>query len=813
MPPRFDGERLQLRLSVADLLDTSLTRSLGFSQRGGFERLWLGQAIHGRYQEAAREMHPGYRAEVPIVHHFQHRGWTIEISGRIDGLRREDGSLIVEEIKSVRELGRVAPALHDIYACQARLYAWILRQQGESNIRAELIWIEIGSDDLEHEPLELDERELEATIFRRLNALIKGFAAEETARAERRHAADTLQFPYSETRPGQEQIMEAVDQALESNEQLLIEAPTGLGKTVATLLPALRHALRHDKRVMVLTAKNLQQEMVTQVLAMLNETQSFHSLRLRAKARMCAHDEILCHEEYCPYARDYFLKLDRSGLLGRLLDEYGTLLPDAVFAAARAEEVCPFEVSLELAGRAQVVVGDYNYVFDPYVALRDFHEDGELEDWILIVDEAHNLVDRGRGYYSPALSSRSARTAAETIRKQGGELGPRLSALALELASLIERHVDRELEEMPPGECALETGLPTDDLWMLRPEFDRAFVDHLEHRRATRSFRAEDPFVELYFDLLRFLKVLEVADDAAFSHYVDRQGDEARLCILCKDPSRFLGRVLGAAHAVIGLSATLSPRDFYRDLLGLDRDRSAFLTLPSPFPRENRRIVIDVGVATAYRQRSENYAPIAARIAAFAQAVPGNCLALFPSYAFLQEVAERLPPTGRRVLVQTRQGDEKVRDEILQTLRRSLLGDVLLLAVAGGVFAEGVDYPGEMLKGVAIVGPCLPGVDLERQLLRTYYQERFERGFEYAFVVPGMTRVIQAAGRLIRSAGDQGVIGLLGRRFLAAPYRHHLPGDWLDGAEPDDLAGDLANSARAFFEGLEPRVVGQFGRG
>lgn len=803
MPPRFDGERLELRLSVADLLDTSLLRSLGFSQRGGYERMWLGQAIHSRYQEAARAEHPEYRSEIPVVHRLRHRGWTVEISGRIDGLRRDDDRLVVEEIKSVRELGRVTPGIHEIYARQAQLYAWILRAGGETAVEAELVWIEIGSDDVEHEPLELDFKALDAIVLRRLNALIKGFAEQEAARAERRHAGSILEFPYADLRPGQRQIIDAVDRAVDQSEQLLIQAPTGLGKTVATLLPALRYALQHDKRVMVLTAKNLQQDMVTQVLAMLNETQAFHSLRLRAKARMCAHDEILCHEEYCPYARDYFLKLDRSALLQRLLDSHGTLLPDAIFAAARQEEVCPFEVSLELAGRAQVVVGDYNYVFDPYVALHDFQEEGGLDEWILVVDEVHNLVDRGRGYYSPVLSSRTARAAAESIRSHGGELAPRLAALALELATLIERHVDRELEEMPDEESAVETSIPGDALWMLRPEFDRGFVEHLEHRRATRSFRADDPFVGLYFELLRFLEVLEVARDAAFSLYVERRREDARLCILCKDPSRFLGRIFAAAHATIGLSATLSPLEFYRDLLGLDRERTMSLTLPSPFPRENRRVVIDPSVATAYRQRSENYGPIALRLAAFARAVPGNCLALFPSYAFLQQVAGLLPPTGRRVLVQTRDDDERTRDETLETLRRALLGDVLLLAVAGGVFAEGVDYPGDMLKGVVIVGPCLPGVDLERQLLRAYYQERFERGFEYAFVVPGMTRVVQAAGRLIRSADDQGIIALFGRRFLAHPYREHLPDDWHAGGTVEDLAGDAAAVAASFFDSLE----------
>ena len=269
--------------------------------------------------------------------------------------------------------------------------------------------------------------------------------------------------------------------------------------------------------------------------------------------------------------------------------------------------------------------------------------------------------------------------------------------------------------------------------------------------------------------------------------------------MLCKDPSRFLGEVIGRTHATVGLSATLSPPEFYRDLLGFDRERTAAVTVPSPFPAEHRRVVIDATVATTWRQRPQYSQRIAHRLAAFAEAVPGNYLALFPSYGFLAQVAAHLPEVSKRVLVQERASGDKEREEILDHLRRSLFGDVLLLAVAGGVFAVGVDYPGDALKAVAVVGPCLPALSLEQKLLQQFYQDRFERGVEYAFVVPGMTRVVQAAGRLIRSAGDTGVIALLDRRFLERPYRDHLPEDWL----PDDgagaLAGDPAEVAEEFF--------------
>ena len=232
-------------------------------------------------------------------------------------------------------------------------------------------------------------------------------------------------------------------------------------------------------------------------------------------------------------------------------------------------------------------------------------------------------------------------------------------------------------------------------------------------------------------------------------------------------------------------------------------ERFDHLSLPSPFPREHRRLVIDDAVATTYRERDAYYQPIAQRLAEFAEKVPGNSMALFPSYKFLDEVGRRIVVKNRRVLIQSRSNSEQEREAILESLRASLAGDALLLAVAGGVFAEGVDYPGDMLRAVAVVGPCLPAVSLERQLLRDYYQQHFERGFEYAFVVPGMTRVVQAVGRLIRSAEDTGVIALMDRRFLAQPYRHFLPSDWSEDQPVEALVAEPASAASAFFGALE----------
>jgi DNA excision repair protein ERCC-2 len=804
MAPRFDPETLTLDLSVADLLDAPLTRSLGFANRGGYERLWLGQAIHGRYQEQKLEADPTYRREVVVRHTFEHRGWTIRVHGRIDGLRKEaDGSVVVEEIKSVRRGGTLPPVVREMYQRQAILYAWMLGRTEEAPVRAELVLIAIGSDETEREALDVDLDRTELSVRRRLNALIHAWEAERQRSEERRRAAEHMVFPYREIRPGQELILAAVETAVANREHLLLQATTGIGKTVAALYPALKYALAHDKRLFVLTAKTTQQEMATAVLSLLNQDNAFRSLRLRAKSKMCANDQILCHEEYCRFAKDYGLKLVSSGVTGHLLGAFSAIEPDDVFAAAKGAEVCPFEVSLELSNRVQVTVCDYNYAFDPYVSLAAFAPDQDLDDIILVVDEVHNLVDRGRGYYSPELSAGEAQRAAETLGRWGDPIHFHIATLCLHIARIIEETVADALDEGPPGDRAVEYPLPEDRFWRLRPDLDAAFIDYLEYQRETRTFRPDDPFVALYFAFLRFLNGLMVSvSNAAFSHVAEARRGDARLKILCKDPSRFLGEVIQRTHSTIGLSATISPPEFYTGLLGFEAGRTAFVEIPNPFPPENRRVVIDSTVSTTYKERADNYERIAERLAAFADAVPGNCLALFPSYSFLSEVTGRLRLRRKKALVQRQADSDKERDLILQMLRQSIFGDILLVAVAGGVFAEGVDYPGEILKAVAVIGPCLPALTLEQQLLKDYYQERFDRGFEYSFVVPGMTRVVQAAGRLIRSPQDTGVIALFDQRFLHAPYRHHLPPDWLPEEGAGALVGDPAEVAEEFFRVL-----------
>ena len=796
---RFRPDERTLELSVGDLVELRLPQ--GPARRGGMERLWLGQAIHGRYQERALERDPSFAREVPLAWTFEQSGFQVSVRGRADGVWRDtDGIPVVEEIKSVRRgtaLGATARARAE---AQLLLYALLLARAEGTPVRAELVVIELGSDADVREPLEVRPDALEAGLRADVERLIAAFEAERAERSDRRASAVGLRFPYPATRPVQDAIIAAVDRTLEEGGHLLLQASTGVGKTVAALYPALQHALRDDLRLFVLTAKNTQQEMALRVLELLGTDTPFRTVQLRAKARMCANEQMLCREEYCAYLRDFSRRLGDSEALDRLFALRQTALPDAVYAAGQQHGLCPFELQLAAGRRAQVVVCDYNYAFDPYVGLTDFAPDVDLSQTLLVIDEVHNLLDRGRAYYSSQLSRQHVAEVAAFAEASRTPAGAGIAELCRALAELVEGSL---AEAAPAGaetasEWAVEARLPEEQLHGFRPALDRVFVDYLEYRHSTRSFEADDPFVSFYFDFLRFLNCLLVSD-STFAHWVARSRDDARIAVLCRDPGRLIGRVLERTAGAIGLSATLTPLEFYRDSLGFGADRTATLALPDPFPAENRAIVIDASVATSFRERDRHRDRIAERLSEFADAVPGNCLALFPSYAYLEKVASRLAPRSKRVLVQRPEQGERERTEILRTLREALLGDVLLLAVCGGVFAEGVDYPGDALSAVAVIGPCLPAVTPERELLRAYYQEELERGFEYAYVAPGLVRVLQAAGRLIRSERDRGVIALFGRRFTEPPYAGYLPEAWLPPEGVPGLVGDPAQTARKFF--------------
>ena len=793
---RFHDPSKTFEITVRELAEDEGFRRVGFDRGDGWRRLGLGLELHSRVLGERRTAHAGYRAEVHLEARLPVDDWTAVLSGRLDGcVEREPGRWLIEELKSAHlPVDGLRPSGYAFERDRRQLlgYCYLWRRLGHGRVDGALVYVDIETGEELSLEVPFDEA-VERDVESRLARVLGIWRAGQIARERKVAAAARLPFPHTAPRPIQEKLIEAVRQAVEGGENLLAEAPTGSGKTAAALHPALAAGLATGRQVVFLTSKTLQQKMAVSSLVAMNE-RAFRSVQIRAKERMCANDRVLCHEDFCRFAKAYPEKMATSNVLGRLLDAHPHLDPDAVFEEARREEVCPFEVQLELAERADAIVADYNYVFEPAAALR--HLAGEdLRDAILVVDEAHNLPDRARQIFSPEILEEELTLLAARLRLQQGALFEDLLASVEALIEILRETA----EDLPEGEAIAEIEPPRDAILDLRAAWEPTLVRYLDWKRETRLALVDDPVLEFHFLLQRFCAVLSLFGPD-FTAVVERRSGGVRLGLVCLDPARMLAPTFARASANVFLSATLTPPEAIRRMLGLSPDRTASISLPPPFPPENRKVLIVPTVRTTYKARERNYGRIAQLLAEMSGAHGGNDLVLFPSYRFLTEVAGRMPPTRSRLVVQRPDLTAYERQQILDSLTAPPPGGTLLFAVSGGMYAEGVDYPGELLSAVFVVSPALPQVSFERELLRRYFDDREEAGFDYAYLQPGMTRVVQAAGRLIRSETDRGVIALLCARFLEEPYASRLPRDWYD-VTPAELATRRpADEIREFFE-------------
>jgi DNA excision repair protein ERCC-2 len=797
---RFDEAARVLEISVRELVEEEdVFHRVGFERSQAWRRLALGGEAHRRIQSARFERFPGYRSEVHLSAEFETPDFRAVLTGRIDGaLEIESGTWLVEEYKTcpftVDGKASFPPDRERRARRQLAAYCLLWEKAGLGSARGAIVLIDGAGRFEEKRALALRPSETEAELLDLFEARIARLEGEMRERRRKAALADALPFPFDAPRPIQVALMDSIRGAVSRSRHLLAQAPTGSGKTAAALHAALSEAFRAGRKLVFLTAKTLQQNLVVETLRRINEG-GFRALWMRSKEKMCANDRIICHEEHCAYAFDYPAKMERSGMLPRLLARHPVLDPDTVFSESRAEVVCPFEVEIELASRADVFVGDYNYVFEPVTALAAFSTEA-LPGCVLVVDEAHNLPDRARQIYSPEIHEKEVAVIENLAALSPGPVWKDLADALGRLRQLLAAWGNDLAESATVGEAHFSEE-DYDDFLLA---WDEAMVAYFEWKREASDESEEDPVLALHFAIVRFGRVLRFASGKSdFARVIERAPGGWKASLVCLDPARALAPTLNAAASVVLLSATLEPFEVIRRLTGLDRDRTDAVSLPPPFPRENRRVMVVPSVRTTFASRERNYDKIAGLLARMADAHPGNDLALFPSYRFLREVSARLPPTRARIIEQHEKLTEYEKRAILDALETPTRDGLLFLAVSGGMYAEGVDYPGEKLSGVFIVSPSLPQVSFERELLKRYFDDQEESGFEFAYIQPGMTRVIQAAGRLIRSETDRGVVALLCRRFVEDPYRRYLPRDWYDD-DPDELVSrDPEESVREFF--------------
>ena len=675
--------------------------------------------------------------------------FEVELSGRIDGCHEGDPP-ILEEIKSTRiPLEQVEP--RPAHRAQVEVYAALLaRERSLPEVGLQLTYAELP-DCLERGfEWRRSAAELEAMLDELLGRLVPILRRRERWAAVRTAAAAQAEFPHPEWRRGQARMMRGVF----GRERAFVEAPTGIGKTLSALYPAVKMLGRRTvNRVFYLTAKNSGKQAAQDALAGLARAGTrLKSLTITAKDRMGCEPDRRCDPAVCDNAVGYYERLD--GAVGDI-HRFDAWTPERVRAVAAAHRLCPFDFSLDLARWADVVVCDYNYAFDPRVWLRFLLEE-KREAVLFLVDEAHNLVDRGRDMFSAELRKARVLETLREVRRDAPELARPLRALnrrLLDLRGRPEVSGEAPVELLKAASALVQAG----ERWLATDESEPPW-------RAL--------FRDLWFEAQHFVAAGERFDgDYRFIHEPSGRRDH-RARIFCVDPAAGLRAGTERAARSVMFSATMSPADYYLELLGAP-EGSGLLRLDSPFPRGHLRVFAAEHVPTVYRRRDESYEPIARLIERFRRFQAGNLLVFFPSYAYLEAVAERLEiPCERQVAGM----DEAARAGFLEGFRSG--GETLALAVMGGVFGEGIDLVGDRLAGAVVVGAGLPQIGPERDLIRKHFAARGRDGFHYAFTFPGWTRVLQAAGRVIRGPEDRGALLLIDERYANRTYRDLFPAHW-----------------------------------
>ena len=716
-----------------------------------------GIAGHGAVQ--ARRG-PRYQREVALAGQCS----KLMVSGRADGYDPIAGRL--EEIKTHRgDLSRVREAQRNLHRAQLRAYGALLcRQENLNQIDLALIYYDVGKD----KETPITETALAEELWRELVQLCEQYSDWAEQEASHRHERDlalkNLTFPFPDFRPQQRALAESVYRNSIRQQTLLLEAPTGLGKTLGTLFPALMAmpTARHD-RLFYLTSRNTARQLAVDAVHLLRKKQPgplpLRTLELVAKDHACEHPDKACHGDACPLAKGFFDRLPAARK--DAANHTGALTQGVLADIARQHGICPYFLAQEMARWCDVVVADVNRMFDQSALL---HALVRQNDWkaSLLVDEAHNLVDRARGMYSVELSqARLLR-----VRKQAPKaLKSKLDGVSRAWQSVIRDHCP-DISHEP----VILDNLPGSLTGALN-RLVSAITDYLADHPPDLALQ------ELMFESLTFTKLAEVFGDHSLCELIRPARGKARLSIQNLIPADFLAPRFEAADSTLMFSATLSPGVYYRDLLGMPED-TCFRSLPGPFTRDQLEVNFTPDISTRQPDRERSLTPIAELIHRQYQQRPGNYLAFFSSFSYLNRVRETLqqqaPDLPLRAQRPGMSADE--RTAFLDDFNEDNAG--VALAVLGGVFSEGIDLPGDRLIGAFVATLGLPPFDHWHEILRQRLEQRFGAGHAYTYLIPGLQKVAQAAGRVIRTPEDTGVIWLIDDRFLQPQIRNLLPAWW-----------------------------------
>jgi DNA excision repair protein ERCC-2 len=710
------------------------------------------------HQKLRRRRGSRFEAEVPVEWRIRREGFELVVAGRVDLLRRDGDPPVVEEVKTVdRHWDGAADPMH---IAQARIYAAILcAVNGWESVEVRVTYFALESGRETTIPFRLGAGELRAFLDETVRNYGDWLEREAVRLAARDEAIGRLAFPFGSFRPGQGDLARQVYRAVRDGRGMFIEAPTGLGKTMATLFPAVRALplLEVGGRVFYATAKTSGRKAAIEALRRLaRDVPDLRAIEATAKAAIC-----FCggrDVRSCPHAIGYH---DRNRAAVADLLREGIAARGDVERVAADHRVCPHELTLDASLWCDVVVVDFNHVFDPSARLqRHFGEGGGRH--VLLVDEAHNLVERSRGMHSAEL-------VAGDLAVRGATAGGRGSGRARRALGAAREALRRVAATAGPGEDEVLDTLPRELIEACR-EAKRRLEDFLADQPPGQSLNG---WIEPWFALAGWLRAADTFDGTC-RLIVRRPAEGAG--IFCADPSARLRADLEGLRCAVFFSATLSPVEYFRDLLGGLPD-DEFVSTGSPFRSGQLELVV-LPIDITFKARASTLGAVARAVAAHLEARPGNHLVFCPSMAYLDDLAGevRALAGGDRLLIQSPGMDAAARASFLDAFAGP--GPVTALAVIGGLFAEGVDLPGGLLTGVTVIGTGMPGLSTEREILRGHFERTLGHGFDYAFFFPGMQKVVQAAGRLIRTDADRGSLLLIDKRFNETRHRRLLPGWW-----------------------------------
>ncbi len=778
----------EIRISVRTLVeflfrsgDIDNTVGLGASE----EVMREGARMHKKMQS---EEGDEYTAEVPLIyyHPISSRGDAyIVLEGRADGIYFGSNpefplageAWTIDEIKTTyAELKNLKEPVQ-VHLAQALCYAYIFSVQNHLDIvRVRMTYCNLATEDRKYFYYERTGAEIEEWFGALMKEYEKWACMQLLWREVRTKSLQSLVFPY-EYREGQRDLAVYVYRTIVHGKKLFLEAPTGTGKTLSVLFPSLK-AVGEGKadKIFYMTAKNVTAEVPAAAVGEMRDGQNLHlkSVQIIAKDKICPLEKAVCNPKGCERAAGHFDRVNDA--LYELLTEEENYSKDVIIACAQKYKVCPFELSLDLSLFSDMVIGDYNYLFDPHARLKRFFVGGTgAKEYIFLVDEAHNLVDRGREMFSANLYVDQISAFQDAVKKVYPTLHKRLGMLREAVLSTDEGGV-HEMEDIGPVADEVSAVNITMEQILSRQR-------KTGKKLSAEKMKVREVFMDFYFVIRHFLQMYE-ASDGDYIFYSERVGDDFKICLYCVDPSVQLSECLQKGTASVLFSATFLPVQYYKRLLG--GDESDFeVYAHSIFDSEKRGLFVVGDVTSRYRDRNEEqFRKIARCIHSAVSARHGNYMVFFPSYLFMESVLafylKEFPEnTETAYLIQRSTMNEAERESFLQRFDqykddRSLIG----FGVLGGVFSEGIDLRNDRLIGVLIVGTGLPQVGTERELLKSYFDARGESGFDYAYTIPGMNKVLQAAGRVIRTEEDVGIVGLLDGRFLQYGYRKMFPAEW-----------------------------------